>query len=59
LGHGIHYCLGAPLARLEIAIALEALLDQMPGLHLGVPRSELQWRESIRTRGLHALPVFS
>ncbi|WP_406051944.1 cytochrome P450 [Kribbella sp. NBC_00889] len=57
LGHGIHYCLGAPLARLEIAIALEALLDHVPGLHLGVPRSDLRWRDSIRTRGLHALPV--
>jgi len=57
LGHGIHYCLGAPLARLEIAIALEALLDHAPDLALGVPRPELRWRDSIRTRGLLALPV--
>jgi hypothetical protein len=57
LGHGIHYCLGAPLARLEIAIALEALLDHTPELALAVPRSELTWRDTIRTRGLVALPV--
>jgi cytochrome P450 len=55
LGHGIHYCLGAPLARLEIAIAMEALLDHTPELALAVPRSELRWRDSIRTRGLVAL----
>ncbi|HET6293419.1 MAG TPA: cytochrome P450 [Kribbella sp.] len=57
LGHGIHYCLGAPLARLEMEIALEAMLDRLPGLALGVPRTEVEWRPSIRTRGLVALPV--
>ena len=57
LGHGIHYCLGAPLARLEMEIALEAMLDRLPGLALGVPREEVEWRPSIRTRGLVALPV--
>lgn len=57
LGHGIHYCLGAPLARLEMAVALEALLDRLPALALGVPRDGLVWRHSIRTRGLVALPV--
>ncbi|WP_328518696.1 cytochrome P450 family protein [Kribbella sp. NBC_00359] len=59
LGHGIHYCVGAPLARLEIAIALEALLDHTPELALAVPRTELTWRDSIRTRGLVALPVLT
>ncbi|WP_405061179.1 cytochrome P450 [Kribbella sp. NBC_01505] len=57
LGHGIHYCLGAPLARLEVAIALDALLDHAPDLTLAVPRSELRWRDTIRTRGLTGLPV--
>ena len=57
LGHGIHYCLGAPLARLEMEIALEAILDRLPALALGVPRDEVEWRPSIRTRGLVALPV--
>ena len=59
LGHGIHYCVGAPLARLEIAIALEALLDHTPALSLAVPRSELRWRDTIRTRGLLELPVMT
>lgn len=57
LGHGIHYCLGAPLARLETEIALTALLDRFPRLALDVPRHELRRRPSIRARGLIALPV--
>ncbi|MDX6311243.1 MAG: hypothetical protein QOF44_707 [Streptomyces sp.] len=57
LGHGIHYCLGAPLARLETEIALAALLDRFPRLVLDVPREELRRRPSIRARGLLVLPV--
>ncbi|MFF4117131.1 cytochrome P450 family protein [Streptomyces sp. NPDC001714] len=57
LGHGIHYCLGAPLARLETEIALGALLDRFPRLELDVPVEQLGWRPSMRTRGLLALPV--
>lgn len=57
LGHGIHYCLGAPLARLETEIALATLLRRLPGLALDVPRDELRWRPSMRARGLLALPV--
>lgn len=57
LGHGIHYCLGAPLARLEIETALTALLDRLPRLALAVPEKELRWRPSMRSRGLLALPV--
>ncbi|MGV2919647.1 cytochrome P450 family protein [Streptomyces alfalfae] len=57
LGHGIHYCLGAPLARLETETALAALLERFPRLALGVPRGELRWRPSMRTRGLRELPV--
>ncbi|MEV7031840.1 cytochrome P450 [Streptomyces sp. NPDC093272] len=57
LGHGIHYCIGAPLARLEAEIALTALLDRLPGLALDVPVDALRHRPSMRTRGLLALPV--
>ncbi|MGP3983233.1 cytochrome P450 family protein [Streptomyces sp. KR80] len=57
LGHGIHYCLGAPLARMETEIALSALLSRFPDLSLGVQREDLRWRPSIRARGLISLPV--
>jgi cytochrome P450 len=57
LGHGIHYCLGAPLARLETEIALTALLERFPRLALDVPYEELRWRPSTRARGLRELPV--
>ncbi|MGW1609478.1 cytochrome P450 family protein [Streptomyces sp. NPDC002285] len=55
LGHGIHYCLGAPLARAETEIALAALLDRFPELALA--DDDLRWRRSLRARGLLALPV--
>ncbi|WP_026212411.1 cytochrome P450 family protein [Longispora albida] len=56
-GHGIHYCLGAPLARLEARIALGGLLSRFPDLRLAVPASELEWRPGVLMRGLLALPV--
>lgn len=55
LGHGIHYCLGGPLARVETEIALAALLDRYPTLEL--LESAPQWRRSLRSRGLKELPV--
>jgi cytochrome P450 len=55
-GHGIHYCLGAPLARLESQIAFTALVTRLPELALAVPESELRWSAS-GLRGLRALPV--
>ncbi|MFD7314787.1 cytochrome P450 [Streptomyces sp. NPDC059883] len=57
LGHGIHYCLGAPLARLETEIALNALLERFPRPALDVPYEDLRWRPSTRARGLIELPV--
>ncbi|MEU3714156.1 cytochrome P450 family protein [Streptomyces catenulae] len=57
LGHGIHYCLGAPLARMETAVALGALLERFPGLRLDVPRESLTHRRTLRARGLKSLPV--
>lgn len=55
-GHGIHFCLGAPLARLEARIALEALLTRLPGLALA-PGAELERMESSIVYGLKELPV--
>jgi cytochrome P450 len=56
-GHGIHYCLGAALARLEADIAVTTLLRRFPALALDRPVGELAWVASLRSRGLRELPV--
>ena len=58
-GHGIHFCLGAPLARMEGAIALGSLLGRFPDLGLAVPPADLHWNhgDGLVLRGLSALPV--
>lgn len=56
-GHGIHYCLGAPLARLEGQSALATLLTRLPDLRLGADPAELRWRGGLIMRGLRTLPV--
>jgi cytochrome P450 len=56
-GMGIHYCLGAPLARLEGHIALETLFRQFAGIRLLHPLSEISWRSGILFRGLEKLWV--
>ena len=56
-GHGSHYCLGAPLARLEGQIAFTTLLRRLPNLALAVPPDKLVWRATPTVRGLQALPV--
>jgi cytochrome P450 len=56
-GHGIHYCVGAPLARIEGQIGIGTLLRRLPDLRLAVPPSELRWRPSVLIRGLVALPI--
>ncbi|MGA4797972.1 cytochrome P450 [Streptomyces lavendulocolor] len=56
-GHGIHRCLGAPLARLELTVALEELTHRFPGARLAVPEHELIWRAGDVNHNLLALPV--
>jgi cytochrome P450 len=56
-GHGVHYCLGAPLARLEAEIALPALFDRFPDLKLAVAPEELEPSHSFISNGHTALPV--
>jgi cytochrome P450 len=55
-GHGIHFCLGAPLARLEARIALQAVLDRFPGLAL-TPGAHLERMDSTIVYGVKELPV--
>ena len=56
-GHGPHYCLGAPLARLETRIALWNLFHRLPDLALAVPPSDLPWKSDHRQHALRALPI--
>lgn len=56
-GHGIHACVGAPLARLEAQVALGALLRRFGSLELAAEPETLRWRASTLIRGLHTLPV--
>ena len=56
-GHGIHHCLGAPLARVEARTAFAALLNGFPAMRLAVGSEELRWRNSTMIRGLESLPV--
>jgi cytochrome P450 len=56
-GQGIHYCLGAPLARLEGEIAFATLLNRLPNLSLAVRPESLQWRPAVELRGLAELAV--
>jgi cytochrome P450 len=56
-GHGVHYCLGAPLARMEAEVALGALLARFARISLAVPLQELRWRPVSLMNGLESLPV--
>ena len=56
-GLGIHFCIGAPLARAEGQIAINTLLRRVPKLRLAVPPEKLRWRRGLVLRGLQSLPL--
>ncbi|KAK1177372.1 cytochrome P450 [Streptomyces sp. NBS 14/10] len=56
-GYGVHYCLGAPLARLEAQIAFRQLLERFPKMERTDPTADLKWRPGLVMRGLTELPV--
>ncbi|MDT5042660.1 MAG: hypothetical protein QOE51_3645 [Actinoplanes sp.] len=56
-GHGVHHCLGAQLARMELQVALGTLLTRLTGLSLAVDEKELDWKPGQLVRGLRSMPV--
>jgi cytochrome P450 len=56
-GAGVHHCLGAQLARMELQEALRGLLRRMPGLQVAAPVAELSFKDGMIVRSLRALPV--
>lgn len=56
-GHGVHHCLGAPLARLELQVVLGTLVRRLPGLRLAVPAEQVPWRTDRLVRGVTGLSV--
>ncbi|KIF71088.1 cytochrome P450 [Streptomyces sp. AcH 505] len=56
-GHGLHFCLGAPLARLEGAVVLRSLLERFPGLALDPSPEPYEWLPGLLIRGVRRLPV--
>lgn len=56
-GHGVHYCLGKHLGRMEMEIAIEGLLRRFPDLRLAVPEAELPWHVGEINHTLTSLPV--
>ncbi|WP_435191024.1 cytochrome P450 family protein [Streptomyces sp. bgisy126] len=58
-GHGIHRCVGAPLAKAELEIALRAVLTRFLGIRLALPPNQMEWRHTRLVRGLALLPVLA
>jgi cytochrome P450 len=56
-GHGAHYCIGAPLARVELQAVLSQLIPRFPRMRLAMPVEELHVRTDLLTGGLAELPV--
>jgi cytochrome P450 len=56
-GHGVHHCVGAQLARMELQVSLSTLLTRLPQLRLAVPEQSLRWRSGMLVRGPRELPI--
>ncbi|GAA1910203.1 cytochrome P450 [Streptantibioticus ferralitis] len=56
-GFGVHQCLGQPLARVELQIAVETLFRRLPGLQLAIPYEDIRFRTDMAIYGVHELPV--
>jgi nocardicin N-oxygenase len=56
-GHGAHYCLGAQLARMELRVAIGAVLERFPQLRLAVPADQVEWKTGGLFRGPLRLPI--
>jgi cytochrome P450 len=56
-GHGIHACLGATMARIELEVVLEQLVNRYPDMSLAIPEDEIQFRTTTHLHGCYSLPV--
>ena len=56
-GHGIHYCIGQPLGKFQLEVALRELITRYPDAHLAVDPASVRWIDSALMRGPEALPV--
>ncbi|MFD3587320.1 cytochrome P450 [Streptomyces sp. NPDC058683] len=56
-GHGVHHCLGAPLARMEAEVAITVFVQRVESLALAVPEADLEWAPGLLMHGVRRLPV--